>query len=85
MKEVIVKLTSDHIKIKGGEYVRDYQRGKWIIHEARTMVGELGIDFFPTEYECSVCKLKEQLYFINSKPHNFCPYCGADMREREGE
>ena len=23
MKEVIVRLTSDHIKVKGGEYVRD--------------------------------------------------------------
>ena len=23
MKEIIIKLTDDHIKIKGGEYVRD--------------------------------------------------------------
>lgn len=26
MKEVIVKLTSDHIKVKGGEYVQDLVR-----------------------------------------------------------
>lgn len=26
MKEVIVKLTSDHIKVKGAEYVRDLVR-----------------------------------------------------------
>ena len=26
MKEVIIKLTSDHIKVKGGEYVRDLVR-----------------------------------------------------------
>ena len=26
MKEVIVKLTSDRIKIKGGEYVQDFVR-----------------------------------------------------------
>lgn len=26
MKEVIVKLTSDHIKVKGGEYVQDIVR-----------------------------------------------------------
>ena len=28
MKEVIVKLTSDHIKVKGGEYVQDLVRCK---------------------------------------------------------
>ena len=26
MKEVIVRLTSDHIKVKGGEYVQDLVR-----------------------------------------------------------
>ena len=26
MKEVIVRLTSDHIKVKGGEYVQDFVR-----------------------------------------------------------
>ena len=26
MREVIVKLTSDHIKVKGGEYVQDFVR-----------------------------------------------------------
>ena len=29
MSEAIVKLTSDHIKVKGGEYVRDYEHGAW--------------------------------------------------------
>ena len=28
MKEVIIKLTSDHIKVKGGEYVQDLVRCK---------------------------------------------------------
>lgn len=28
MKEVIVRLTSDHIKVKGGEYVQDLVRCK---------------------------------------------------------
>ena len=28
MKEVIVRLTSDHIKVKGGEYVQDIVRCK---------------------------------------------------------
>ena len=26
MKEIIIKLTSDHIKVKGGEYVQDFVR-----------------------------------------------------------
>ena len=26
MKEAIIKLNSDHIKVKGGEYVRDFVR-----------------------------------------------------------
>lgn len=26
MKEAIIKLTSDHIKVKGGEYVQDFVR-----------------------------------------------------------
>ena len=61
------------------------KRGEWIVHKARTEVNDGFIDFFPTEYECSNCGLKQSMYFINSKPSNFCPNCGADMREREGE
>ena len=57
------------------------KRGEWIVHEARTEVNDGFIDFFPTEYECSNCGLKQSMYFINSKPSNFCPNCGADMRE----
>ena len=26
MKEVIMRLTSDHVKVKGGEYVQDFVR-----------------------------------------------------------
>ena len=32
MKEVIVRLTSDHIKVKGGEYVQDFIRCQDCIH-----------------------------------------------------
>ena len=32
MKEVIVRLTSDHIKVKGGEYVQDLVRCKECRH-----------------------------------------------------
>ena len=79
---------SDNKDIKG--YIEhqptiEPKRGEWIVHKERTEVNDGFIDFFPTEYECSNCGLKQSMYFINSKPSNFCPNCGADMREREGE
>jgi predicted RNA-binding Zn-ribbon protein involved in translation (DUF1610 family) len=60
----------------------DRPRGEWIEHKGRTIVGDNNfIDFFPTEYECSNCGLRQATYFINSKLPNFCPNCGADMRK----
>lgn len=62
------------------------KRGEWIEHKERTIVRNNNfIDFFPTEYECSNCGLRRATYFINSPLSNYCPNCGADMREREGE
>ena len=58
----------------------DRPQGEWIVHKERTEVNDGFIDFFPTEYECSNCGLKQSMYFINSKPSNFCPNCGVDMR-----
>ena len=58
----------------------DRPQGEWIVHKARTEVNDGFIDFFPTEYECSNCGLKQSMYFINSKPSNFCPNCGASMK-----
>ncbi len=43
-KEVIVRLTSDHIKVKGGEYVQDLVRCKDCKH------GEYREEF--DDYEC---------------------------------
>lgn len=53
----------------------DKPKGKWIMHID---------DLFPCEstQECSICHA-EQL--INGNDDNFCPNCGADMREREGK
>ena len=56
-------------------------RGEWIKHKERTETNGKFIDFFPAEYECSNCGLREAHYFINSKPHNYCPNCGAKMEE----
>lgn len=62
--------------------VIEHKRGEWIEHKGRTIVEDNNfIDFFPTEYECSNCGLRQATYFINSKLPNFCPNCGADMRK----
>ena len=59
----------------------DRPQGEWIKHKERTETNGKFIDFFPAEYECSNCGLREAHYFINSKPHNYCPNCGAKMKQ----
>lgn len=60
-------------------------RGKWI-DEADKYDASFGIH----DYRCSNCNSYADEYigghewYTAGKP-NFCPYCGADMREREGE
>ena len=61
------------------------KRGEWIVHKERVKVNDGFIDFFPTEYECSNCGLKQSMYFINSKPSNYCPNCGARMKGADDE
>lgn len=57
------------------------KRGEWIEHKERTIVRDNNfIDFFPTEYECSNCGLRQATCFINSTLPNFCPNCGAKMK-----
>ena len=63
----------------------DRPQGEWIKHKERTETNGKFIDFFPAEYECSNCGLREAHYFINSKPHNFCPNCGARMKGADDE
>lgn len=76
MREIIVKLTSDHIKVKGGEYVKDYQRGEWVFKDDDTFAGE---------YFCSSCNERAEVNLYGEWVlTNFCPNCGADMRSRNG-
>lgn len=57
------------------------KHGEWIEHEGGAIVGDNNfIDFFPTEYECSNCGLRQATYFINSTLPNFCPNCGCRMK-----
>ena len=81
MSEVIVKLTSDHIKVKGGEYVRDYQHGKWEEKETFHNGDDEPIIEEWQSALCSVCHkyhTTPYMYYFNN--YNFCPNCGADMR-----
>ena len=52
--------------IDGADAVRPH--GKWI-------------DIYPLTYECSICR--GDALDVNEYPYpsNFCPHCGADMRE----
>lgn len=60
----------------------DRPQGKWIEHKERTIVRDNNfIDFFPTEYECSNCGLRRTTYFIDSPLQNYCPNCGAKMKQ----
>ena len=45
---------------------RDRAKGEWIVH-----IYKLGMD----RYECSACHER------NDREKNFCPNCGADMRQ----
>lgn len=49
--------------------VRPVVRGRWISDG----------DGYHWVYVCSVCGWKDGYPF--NERHNFCPYCGADMRE----
>lgn len=63
MKEVIVKLTSDHIKVKGGEYVQDLVRCK------DCKYGDKGIDEDGTLFwKCL------GVHYGGTSPDGFCNY-----------
>lgn len=61
MKEVIVKLTSDRIKVKGGEYVRDIVRCKECKHY-----------FYDELNDCKMCYIHE--YGEIWEDNDFCSY-----------
>ena len=97
-REIIVRYKDgvDHIKIKGGEYVRDYQRGEWILLESRYPIeqkvywnkeqaladtkGNGAIE----KRKCSCCGFTKNfmghMKDEKFKLWNYCPNCGARMK-----
>ena len=72
MKEIIIRLNSDHIKVKGGEYVQDFVRCK----ECKWWLDNLNEDNTDEDYiECPFDGTRRI-----PKPDDFCSY-----GEREGE
>ena len=53
--------------------VREVKRGKW-----EKTVGENGVT---SAYRCSICGFEDNRYAL----FNYCPNCGADMREQEAK
>ena len=72
MSEVIVRLTSDHIKVKGAEYVRDYPHGEWIETSEGTMCNN-----------CHKFPYDDGEYHIANWYSDFCPHCGALMKRNK--
>lgn len=67
------------------EYCSDYEperpHGKWIEKTGMRPPEDKGVKF------CSNCMNRQPREFITHKPiePDFCPKCGADMREGEAE
>lgn len=71
--------------------VRENRRGHWTIKTINTFSLNYGSTGYEPVYECSVCGMFEESYFRLDEPimpedasfPNFCPNCGADMREAD--
>lgn len=62
MKEIIVRMTSDHIKVKGGEYVRDCIDGDKLADSIHTdLCYDLKCDSCPFRTEDNGCRIEEWL------------------------
>ena len=72
-QQMTSKMKSIICYIKTMPTIEARPKGKWT---ARTP-SDSGLG---AVYECPYCK-----YEVDCVPTNFCPNCGADMREREGE
>lgn len=57
-----------------GDCLKEVNEGKWIVHYN---------DIFPTESteECSICHAEQ---YINGNDDNYCPNCGAKMKQKKG-
>lgn len=76
-----------HIKI--APTIEERKTGKWVIKTVNTFELAYGSTGYEPVYECSVCGGVEESYLRLDEPimpddadfPNYCPNCGADMRE----
>ena len=66
----------------------ELKRGKWIETEERKTY--IGADWdadpiVPVKYRLPMCSICGKEFGTGAFDYNFCPNCGADMREREGK
>ena len=57
------------------------KQGEWIVDEG----GWKGLDYYPPKCKCNQCGYEEELYIIHSKPTNYCPNCGCQMKVANDE
>ena len=72
--EIIAVYISHELSGYKGKFVPDRQHGEWIEHRQFNPIG-----CFYSEYECSNCH--DDVW--QKTEWQFCPNCGADMREGE--
>lgn len=70
-----VYITDEKRGIEQKKYVEDRPHGEWIEHKRAEEVEGLLV----SNYECSSCHAWKR------EDSDFCPNCGADMREGESE
>lgn len=71
-------------KIMNAPTIEERKTGKWIIDDDWNMCDIEGTLIGTKEYECDKCGYRE-LVFDGTVTHlNYCPNCGADMRQSEG-
>ena len=66
---------TEQVYTNGTEMVPIYRMRQWFQHEPERKKGKWIDDGFVGQYCCSEC----DYYSIDE--YNFCPNCGADMRE----
>ena len=70
-----------------GEILKDFRQTAEVVEYAPVVRGRWLGDWNPKKCVCSVCGENHGNYEYTALEleYNFCPYCGADMREVQNE